>query len=178
MNKVKGGVVRRIAVQMKQRQCRGVAHASSIFEPAIVSHGGGKDEASHDRAGLPNLLEWNCDLLLALLLLTRLLVAALLATLLLLAGLLVWILIHRSFLSNIGSPLRSLVFHGKSQSAANAFVPRFTLRQCVWNLSPRVEFPFATRRTDDGTLYAFVAAWGADSDSGARLAFWWPSLDA
>ncbi|MGA8386337.1 MAG: hypothetical protein WB769_00175 [Pseudolabrys sp.] len=114
----------------------------------------------------------------ALLLLTGLLLAALLATLLLLAGLLVWILIHRSFLSNIGSPLRSLVFHGKSQSAANAFVPRFTLRQCVWNLSPRVEFPFATRRTDDGTLYAFVADWGADSDSGARLAFWWPSLDA
>ena len=114
----------------------------------------------------------------ALLLLTGLLLAALLATLLLLAGLLVWILIHRSFLSNIGSPLRSLVFHGKSQSAANAFVPRFTLRQCVWNLSPRVEFPFATRRIDDGTLYAFVADWGADSDSGARLAFWWPSLDA
>ncbi|MGB8639333.1 MAG: hypothetical protein WCD30_14535, partial [Pseudolabrys sp.] len=84
----------------------------------------------------------------ALLLLTGFLLAALLATLLLLAGLLVWILIHRSFLSNIGSPLRSLVFHGKSQSAANAFVPRFTLRQCVWNLSPRVEFPFATRRTD------------------------------
>jgi hypothetical protein len=137
------------------------------------------------------------DLLLALLLLTRFLLAALLllatltrlrlATLLLLtgllltallAGLLVWILIHRSFLSNIGSPLRSLVFHGKSQSAANAFVPRFTLRQCVWNLSGRVEFPSATRRTDDGTLYASVVAWGADSDSGADLAFWWPSLGA
>ena len=133
------------------------------------------------------------DLLLALLRLTRLLLPALLllatlawlrlaalllATLLLLAGLLVWILIHHSFLSNIGSPLRSLVFHGKSQSAANAFVPRFTLRQCVWNLSGRVEFPSATRRTDDGTLYASVVAWGADSDSGADLAFWWPSLGA
>src|SRR4249920_1342566 len=59
MNEVKGGVVRRIAVQMKQRQCRNVAHASSIFEPVIVSHGGGKGEAPHERAGLPNLLEWN-----------------------------------------------------------------------------------------------------------------------
>jgi hypothetical protein len=100
------------------------------------------------------------DLLLALLLLTRFLLAALLllatltwlrlATLLLLtgllltallAGLLVWILIHRSFLSNIGSPLRSLVFHGKSQSADNAFVPMLTLKQCVWNLSACFEFP-------------------------------------
>jgi hypothetical protein len=56
------------------------------------------------------------------------LLAALLATLLLLAWLLVWTLVHRSFLSNIGSPLRSLVFHGRSQSAAGAFVPRFALR--------------------------------------------------
>lgn len=83
-----------------------------------------------------------------------------------------------SFLSNIGSPLRSLVFHGRSQFAANAFVPGFTLKQCVWNLCPHFEFPSATRRTDDGTLYASVAAWGADSDSGAHLAFWWSSLDA
>jgi hypothetical protein len=133
-------------------------------------------------------------LLLATLLLTRLLLATLLlltglrlpallllTTLLLttlLARLLIWILIHRSFLSNIGSPLRSLVFHGRSQFAANAFVPGVTLKQCFWNLCPRFEFPFATRRTDDGTLYASVAAWGADSDSGAHLAFWWSSLDA
>ena len=82
------------------------------------------------------------------------------------------------FLSNIGSPLRSLVFHGTSQFAANAFVPGFTLMQCVWNLRPRFEFPSATRRTDDGTLYASVVAWGADSDSGAHLAFWWSSLGA
>jgi hypothetical protein len=67
-------------------------------------------------------------LLATLLLLAGFLLAALLATLLLLAWLLVWILVHRSFLSNIGSPLRSLVFHGRSQSAAGAFVPRFTLR--------------------------------------------------
>src|SRR6185312_6785750 len=72
---------------------------------------------------LPALL-----LLTGLLLATLLLLAGLLlATLLLLAGLLVWILIHRSYLSNIGSPLRSLVFHGRSQSAAEAFVPGFTL---------------------------------------------------
>ncbi|HET9414105.1 MAG TPA: hypothetical protein VFO74_08250, partial [Pseudolabrys sp.] len=95
---------------MKQRQCRDVAHAPSIFEPVIDSYGGGKREAPHDRAGLPNLLEWNGDLPLALLLLTRLRLAALLllttltrlrlATLLLLTTLLltrfliwIWILI-------------------------------------------------------------------------------------
>jgi hypothetical protein len=108
----------------------------------------------------------------ALLLLTTLLLTTLLARLL------VWILIHSSFLSNIGSPLRSLVFHGRSQFAANAFVPGFTLKQCVWNLCPGLKFPSATRRTDDGTLYASVVAWGTDSDSGAHLAFWWSSLDA
>jgi len=132
-------------------------------------------------AGLLATLLLLTGLLLAtLLLLTGLLLAALLATLLLLAGLLVWILVHRSFLSNIGSPLRSLVFHGESQSAANAFVPRSihdSLKQCVWNLRSRVEFPFATRRTDDGTLYASLAGWSADPDSRADLAFWWPSLD-
>ena len=92
-------------------------------------------------------------LLTALLLLTGLLLATLLllagfflaalllATLLLLAGLLVWILVHRIFLSHIGSPLRSLVFHGKSQFPPNAFVPIFTLKQCVGNLSARFGFP-------------------------------------
>src|SRR6185295_10146317 len=79
---------------------------------------------------LPALLLLTGLLLATLLLLAGLLLATLLlATLLLLAGLLVWILIHRSYLSNIGSPLRSLVFHGRSQSAAEAFVPGFTLRQ-------------------------------------------------
>jgi hypothetical protein len=81
-------------------------------------------------------------LLPTLLLLAGLLLATLLlATLLLLARLLVWILVHRIFLLHIGSPLRSLVFHGKSQSADNAFVPMFTLKQCVWNLSACFEFP-------------------------------------
>jgi hypothetical protein len=131
---------------------------------------------------LATLLLLTRFLLATLLLLTGLRLPALLLTTLLLttllARLLVWILIHSSFLSNIGSPLRSLVFHGRSQFAANTFVPRFTLRQCVWNLCVRVEFPSATRRTDDGTLYASVVAWGTDSDSDAHLAFWWSSLDA
>ena len=56
MNEVKGGIVRRIAIEMKQRQCRDVAHAQSIFEPVIDSYGGEKGEAPHDRAGLPNYL--------------------------------------------------------------------------------------------------------------------------
>ena len=132
MNEVKRGVVGRIAVKVKQRQCRDVAHAPSIFEPVIDSYGGGKDEAPHDRAGLPNYLGRFGDLLLALLLLTRLLLAALLLlttltrlrlaallllTTLLLTRFLIWILIHSLFLSHvafIASPLRSLVFHGKS----------------------------------------------------------------
>jgi hypothetical protein len=54
-------------------------------------------------------------LLATLLLLTGLRLATLLLlTTLLLAGLLIWILIHRFSLSNVTSPLRSLVFHGKS----------------------------------------------------------------
>jgi len=140
---------------MKQRQCRNVAHLPSIFELVVDSYGSGKGEAPHDCAGLPNLLDELAVLLVllaalllltglrlaALLLLTGLLLATLLlATLLLLAGLLVWILIHRSFLSNIGLPLRSLVSRGRSQSAGSAFVPRSTLRQSVWNLFPHVEF--------------------------------------
>src|SRR6476620_8522380 len=56
MNEVKDGIVRRIAIEMKQRQCRDVAHAQSIFEPVIDSYGGEKGEAPHDRAGLPNYL--------------------------------------------------------------------------------------------------------------------------
>ena len=36
--------------------------------------------------------------------------------------------------------------------------------------------PFATRRTDDGTLHASLVAWGANSDSCSDLAFRWPAL--
>jgi len=116
-------------------------------------------EAPHVRAGLSNLYaEFSYSagrLLLATLLLTGLLLATLLllttltglrlaallllTTLLLttlLAGLLVWILVHRSFLSNIGSPFRSLVFHGRSQSVAHAFVPSFTSRKMCRELAP------------------------------------------
>ena len=116
-------------------------------------------------------------LLAALLLLTRLL----LATLLLLTGLrlpallllttlltrlLVWILIHRSFLSNIGSPLRSLVFHGRSQFAANAFVPGFTLKQCVWNLWPTFRVPLCNKENRRWDAICFCGCLGY------RFRFW------
>src|SRR5262245_54922434 len=55
MNEVEGRVIRRIAVQMKQRQCRDVAHAPSIFEPAVDSYASEKSEAPHRCAGLPKL---------------------------------------------------------------------------------------------------------------------------
>src|SRR5574338_256420 len=42
------------------------------------------------------------------------------------------------FLSNVASPLRSLVFHGRSQSAADAFVPEFALKQLCPELVPRM----------------------------------------
>jgi hypothetical protein len=153
---------------MKQRQCRDVAHAPSICELVIDSHGGGKAKPRTFVRGfrtcfselavllvlltalllLTGLLLATLLLLAGLLLATLLLLAGLLlatlllATLLLLAGLLVGILVHRiSSHILIGSPLRSLVFHGKSQSAANAFVPIFTLKQCVWNLPACFEFP-------------------------------------
>jgi len=109
---------------------------------------------------LATLLLLTRFLLATLLLLTGLRLPALLLTTLLLttllARLLVWILIHSSFLSNIGSPLRSLVFHGRSQFAANTFVPRFTLRQCVWNLCVRVEFPSAT---GEPTMGRYMLLW-------------------
>ena len=116
-------------------------------------------------------------LLAALLLLTRLL----LATLLLLTGLrlpallllttlltrlLVWILIHRSFLSNIGSPLRSLVFHGRSQFAANAFVPGFTLKQCVWNMCPTFRVPLCNKENRRWDAICFCGCLGY------RFRFW------
>ena len=158
---------------MKQRQCRDVAHAPSICELVIDSHGGGKAKPRTFVRGfrtcfselavllvlltalllltglllatlllLAGLLLATLLLLAGLLLATLLLATLLLATLLLLAGLLVGILVHRiSSHILIGSPLRSLVFHGKSQSAANAFVPIFTLKQCVWNLPACFEFP-------------------------------------
>jgi hypothetical protein len=119
-------------------------------------------------------------LLAALLLLTGLLLAALLATLLLLAGLLVWILIHRSFLSNIGCHFdRSFFIVRVNPRPMHSFHDSFTIHaeaMCL-ELGLACRVPLATRRTDDGTLYAFVVGWSADSDSGAHLAFRWPSFD-
>jgi hypothetical protein len=101
--------------------------------------------------------------------LTRLRLATLLLlTTLLLTRFLIWILIHSLFLSNvasIASPLRSLVFHSKSQSAANAFVPRFTLRQCLWNLSQRVEF-LCNRENQRWDVTCFCGCLGC------RFRFW------
>ena len=98
--------------------------------------------------------------LLLLATLTRLRLAALLLlTTLLLTRLLIWILIHSLFLSHVASvasPLRSLVFHGKSQSMANAFVPRFTLRQCVRNSARRVEFPL---QQGEPTMGRYLLLW-------------------
>ena len=82
------------------------------------------------------------------------------------------------FLSNVASPLRSLVFHGRSQSAANPFRSRIHIEAMCPELVPACRVPIATRRADDGTLLASVAAWGTNSDSGADLAFRWPSLGA
>lgn len=109
-------------------------------------------------------------LLATLLLLTGLRLPALLLTTLLLttllARLLVWILIHSSFLSNIGSPLRSLVFHGRSQFAANAFVPGFTLRQCVWNLCPTIRVPLCNKENLRWDAICFCGCLGY------RFRFW------
>jgi hypothetical protein len=79
----------------------------------------------------------------ALLLLTTLLLATLLTRLL------VWILIHRSFLSNIGSPLRSLVFRGRSQSAASAFRSTIHIEVMCLELVFTCRVPLS-RRTDMG----------------------------
>jgi len=131
------------------------------------------------------------DLLLALLLtgllltallllatLTGLWLTALLLLATLLTGFLVWILIHSFFLSNIALPLRSLVFHGKSQSAANAFVPRVNIEANVSGTCVHVSSSPCNKENRRGTLFTSVVAWSANSNSGADLAFWWPSLSA
>ena len=109
---------------------------------------------------LPALLLLTGLRLPALLLLTTLLLTTLLARLL------VWILIHSSFLSNIGSPLRSLVFHGRSQFAANAFVPGFTLKQCVWNMCPTFRVPLCNKENRRWDAICFCGCLGY------RFQFW------
>jgi hypothetical protein len=85
-------------------------------------------------------------LLLAGLLLSAALLATLLLTaLLLLARLLVWILIHCTFLSNIGekrqksagAPWQETMRGNRIRSRSN---PRSSLKKCVWNLAFHDEF--------------------------------------
>ena len=99
-------------------------------------------------------------LLAALLLLTGLLLAALLATLLLLAGLLVWILIHRSFLSNIGCHFdRSFSMARVNPRPMHSFHDSFTIHaeaMCL-ELGLACRVPLATRRTD--VLGRYMLLW-------------------
>ena len=120
--------------------------------------------------------------LLLLATLTRLRLAALLLlTTLLLTRFLIWILIHslypltrcfRCFATSIARFPWQESIHGQCIRS------RIHIETMCLELAPACRVPFATGRANDGTLLASVVAWGADSDSGADLAFWWPSLDA
>jgi hypothetical protein len=113
-------------------------------------------------------------LLATLLLLAGLLLPpALLATLLLLAGLLVWILIHFTFLSNIGLSAISIGCARNNNArplclfrATSAF--NFEEKR-IWNLIPPRHVPFQIGGTDDGTLPTAVVAWDTDTYTGADL---------
>src|SRR5262245_42106672 len=106
MNKVKSGVVRRIAVQVKQRQRRNPVHPTSICEHACEANSrrgklktpprGGASEFLYLAALavlLTTLLVPTLLLLAGFLLSATLLTTLLLTTLLLLAGLLVRVLV-------------------------------------------------------------------------------------
>jgi hypothetical protein len=112
-------------------------------------------------------------LLAGLLLPAALLATLLLATSLLLAGLLVWILIHFTFLSNIGLSAISIgCAHNNNARplclfrATSAF--NFEEKR-IWNLIPPRRVPFQIGGTDDGTLPTAVVAWDTDSYTGADL---------
>src|SRR5215813_4430739 len=102
MNEVKSGVIRRIAVQVKQRQRRHRAHPTSICEHACEANSPRGKMKTPPRGGasmflycaalailLATLLVTTLLLLAGLLLSATLLTTLLLTTLLLLAGLLV-----------------------------------------------------------------------------------------
>src|SRR5215813_10769648 len=106
MNEVKSGVVRRITVQVKQRQRRHRVHPTSICEHACEANSPRGKTKTPPRGGasmflyraalailLATLLMTTLLLLAGLLLTATLLTALLLTTLLLLAGLLVRVLI-------------------------------------------------------------------------------------
>src|SRR5215813_854916 len=125
MNEVKSGVIRRIAVQVKQRQRRHRAHPTSICEHACEANSPRGKMKTPPRGGasmflycaalaillatllVTTLLLLAGLLLTATLLTATLLTATLLTTLLLLAGLLVrvLILIHFSLSNMVGSAL-------------------------------------------------------------------------
>jgi len=122
-------------------------------------------------AGL--LLTATLLLLAGLLLPPALLATLLLATLLLLAGLLVWILIHFTFLSNIGLSAISIGCAQNNNArplclfrATSAF--NFEEKR-IWNLIPPRRVPFQIGGTDDGTLPTAVVAWDTDTYTGADL---------
>ena len=104
-------------------------------------------------------------LLLAGLLLSAalLLPALLLATLLLLAGLLVWILIHRTFLSNVGSKrhldrLRPVVRDNAWWLHSFPFMAPLNFDENVFGTRVRrCEFPLRT--TEDSTMGRYMLLW-------------------
>src|SRR5215475_6983617 len=99
MNKVKSGVVRRIAVQVKQRQRRHRIHPTSICDHAC--------EANSRRGKMKTPPRGGASVSLYLAPLAVLLTTLLVTTLLLLAGLLVRVLvwIHFSLSNMFGSAL-------------------------------------------------------------------------
>ena len=128
---------------------------------------------------------------LLLLLLTRFLLAAallltalLLAALLLLTRLLVWILIHLTFLSNIGSKRhldcsRPMARDNAWRLHSFPFTHLVNFDENVFGTRWRQhEFPHQHNGgANDGTLYVAVAAWGANSDSRVGLVVRWAALN-
>jgi hypothetical protein len=108
----------------------------------------------------------------------------LLAALLLLTRLLVWILIHLTFLSNIGS--KRHLDRSRPMARDNAWrLHSFPFTHLV-NFDENVfgtrwrqhEFPHQHNGgANDGTLYVAVAAWGANSDSRVGLVVRWAALN-
>ena len=123
-------------------------------------------------------------LLAGLLLSAALLLATLLLTaLLLLAGLLVWILIHRTFLSNVD--LKRHVDHSRSMAKDNAwwlhsfpFIGPLNFDENVFGTRLR-QCEFHIRKNggaNDGTLHVALATWSTNSDSRIDLVIWRAAL--
>src|SRR5262245_49970937 len=191
MDKVKRGVVRRIAVQVKQRQ-RGDAHGTSIFhltcettarrdfsneKPRLaggaflisslrVSDPAADRPADHPvgRASRAGRLA-AAGRASAVRPFGRLAVGHL-AAVGRASG-----LDFDSFyypLQNSSSAAHARA-HGKKQRATRGFCSVCEPFQSIWNLRLAGVFPLTKRRTDDGTLRVAVVAWDSDPDSGADL---------